>query len=170
MIGFIVAFSLTLLSYLIHTISHWQEHHSKRSWFSHKIVSTIIDLGFVTWGAMIYFDPVRADWPLGISLPIGLALGFVGILLVILSTQAKEGFDKTDRLITKGVYSKIRHPMYLGMILTFIGFPLAFQTLLTLSSIIVWLPMILLWRYWEEQDLKKRFGQKYLDYQSKTWL
>jgi len=119
---------------------------------------------------MIYFDPIKGNLPLVATLPIGLGLALIGGILVYLSVKAKNGFEKTDQLITTGVYKKIRHPMYLGMLLTFIGFPLAFQCWLTLASTVIWLSMIFLWRHWEQQELANRFGEEYIRYTKRTWL
>lgn len=165
---FIVASLITLASYLLHTYCHYQEHRGKKLEALGKRLSTIISIGYLAWGLMIFSDPIRMDLPSQIVLPIGLAIGGIGSIFLILSAKAKHGFEETNQLSTTGVYRIIRHPMYLGITLIHIGFPLAGQSLITLFSAILWLSMMLIWRYWEEQYLIEKFGQEYLDYQKKT--
>ena len=60
--------------------------------------------------------------------------------------------------------------MYLGIILLHVGFPLAAKSLLTLLSAIIWVPLILMWKYWEEKDLGEKFGKEYREYKNRTFF
>jgi protein-S-isoprenylcysteine O-methyltransferase Ste14 len=60
-------------------------------------------------------------------------------------------------LITSGIYSKIRHPMYLGFILWSIGFPIYFGGLFSFILSFLFIGNILFWRYLEEKELAGRF-------------
>jgi protein-S-isoprenylcysteine O-methyltransferase Ste14 len=41
----------------------------------------------------------------------------------------KHGVGEEEALVTAGIYSKIRHPMYIGLILLHIGYPVIFKSL-----------------------------------------
>jgi protein-S-isoprenylcysteine O-methyltransferase Ste14 len=75
---------------------------------------------------------------------------------------------ETPRVITEGVFSFVRHPVYLGSILAFLG--LIVMTL-SLLSVIIWLIGIIFYyrisRY-EERLLLSRFGKDYEDYMKKV--
>jgi protein-S-isoprenylcysteine O-methyltransferase Ste14 len=75
---------------------------------------------------------------------------------------------ETPRVITKGVFSLVRHPVYLGSILAFLGF---IVMTLSLLSVIIWLIGIIFYyrvsRY-EERLLLSRFGKEYEDYMKKV--
>jgi protein-S-isoprenylcysteine O-methyltransferase Ste14 len=70
-------------------------------------------------------------------------------------------------LITKGIYSKIRHPMYFGFILWLIGFPIFFGALFSCILSFLFIVNVLFWRYLEEKELEKRFPS-YPDYKKTT--
>ncbi len=75
---------------------------------------------------------------------------------------------ETPNVITKGVFSVVRHPIYLGSILTYLGL-----ILMTLSLLSVALWVIIIIFYWfisrhEEKLLTERFGDEYLQYMMKV--
>jgi protein-S-isoprenylcysteine O-methyltransferase Ste14 len=75
---------------------------------------------------------------------------------------------ETPRVITKGVFSYVRHPVYLGSIMAFPG--LIVMTL-SLLSVIIWLIGIIFYYYisrYEEKLLLSRFGKEYEDYMKKV--
>ena len=72
------------------------------------------------------------------------------------------------RLVTDGIYGVIRHPSYLGLVVTSLGWALAFRSgvglLLTLASTLVVLGRIQA----EERLLSSHFGAEYEAYRSRT--
>lgn len=73
--------------------------------------------------------------------------------------------EPTEHLVIRGIYSKIRHPLYLGLILIFLGYFLVSGTvgaLIHLSCLIGYLPFGI---YIEEKNLLKKYGEAYADYQ-----
>ncbi|WP_373497564.1 isoprenylcysteine carboxylmethyltransferase family protein [Aquiflexum sp.] len=78
--------------------------------------------------------------------------------------------DLTDQgtLVTKGIHSYIRHPIYAGLILIFFGYFL-YQpyptSLVHLVMLLVYLPFGI---HLEEKKLISAFGQEYLDYQKEV--
>ena len=73
---------------------------------------------------------------------------------------------QTNRLVKKGIYSCMRHPMHLGLFL----FPLSFAFLIgSLSFIIIIAPieillMLIMIFTIEEPEATKKFGKEYTDY------
>ena len=75
---------------------------------------------------------------------------------------------ETPRVITKGVFSVVRHPVYLGSILTYLG--LIVMTL-SLVSIIIWIIAIFFYYYisrHEEKLLLAKFGDEYENYMKRV--
>lgn len=73
-----------------------------------------------------------------------------------------------EEIITKGIYSHIRHPQYFGGVLAHIGITFllsAFYSLLS-TPLIVIINMILAWK--EEKELVKEFGNEYSEYKEKV--
>lgn len=74
-----------------------------------------------------------------------------------------------SEVIKKGVFSKVRHPIYLGAILLYLG--LIFFTF-SLLSLGFWLFIIIPFYIWiskyEEKILTEHFGQEYLDYKNEV--
>lgn len=116
---------------------------------------------------MLFADSTNLGLPYFATI-IGLLIGIVGFGLYILSVYQKKGHGEETHLITKGIYSMIRNPMYLGIILMHVGFPVGWNKLFTLASGLIWIPQIFVWRYWEEKHLEKKFGKKYLKYKERT--
>lgn len=170
---FLIAFIICLAGYIFHTVIHFFEYKGyefAKSKTLQTMLTIIIFIGYFGWGFMIFLDPLRMNISNYIAIPLGLLIGLTGLVMFILSAKAKKGFYELDHLVTRGIYSKIRNPMYLGIILIHIGFPIAAKSLLTLISAIIWIPLILIWKYMEEQDLEKEFGKEYSEYKRRTWF
>jgi protein-S-isoprenylcysteine O-methyltransferase Ste14 len=100
---------------------------------------------------------------------IGLFLFTAGIFLFILSHIKLKGFEDKGHLVRKGIYSRIRNPMYLGFIIWVIGFPLFMQKPLALLSSIIWITQIILWKVLEERELERKYPD-YKEYKKQTWF
>jgi len=73
------------------------------------------------------------------------------------------------KLVTGGVYSKIRHPLYLGVKLTFIGFALFSKSTIGIILVLVLLiPIHIIRERKKEKELIKKFGKRYIEYKEKT--
>jgi protein-S-isoprenylcysteine O-methyltransferase Ste14 len=121
-----------------------------------------------SWVFMCFSDPVKltsAAW----CEYFGLAVFAVGLLLFVLSETTKGGVTDKGFLVTKGIYSKIRHPMYLGQILMAIGVPLFAQGLVTLCLSMIWTAQILYWKVLEERELLTKHPE-YQEYKKRTWF
>ncbi len=99
---------------------------------------------------------------LGVTLSCLGAITFSAGLYTIRSLESYEG-----ALITAGVYSVTRHPMYLGFILWLVGLPLAFAASLPLILSCLFIPNVMLWRHLEEKELDQRYSH-YREYKKTT--
>jgi len=76
--------------------------------------------------------------------------------------------QEVRKLVTSGVYSKMRHPVYLGRMLLNLGFliimPILPMLVVAIMFVIVWYLMAL----HEEMHLMQKFGKKYKKYKEKV--
>ncbi|MBW2965374.1 isoprenylcysteine carboxylmethyltransferase family protein [Candidatus Woesearchaeota archaeon] len=106
----------------------------------------------------------------------GMVLFAVGFMLRI-SAQMTLGdhfsllvhVRKDHRLVEKGVYNYIRHPMYTGLFMIFIGLCLAVHSIwATIAVIVLFIPLGLYRVRIEEAALKRKLGQQYTEYMKRT--
>ena len=74
------------------------------------------------------------------------------------------------QLVTRGLYSKIRHPIYVFGTLAFLFVVLALQGW---PALIIWVVVILIQVgriRREERVLAETFGEEYMAYRSRTWF
>lgn len=77
---------------------------------------------------------------------------------------------ENHKLIDLGIYRLIRHPSYLGSIISFIGFGLSINNWLSLIIISFCVTMAMLFRIKIEENLLiAQFGQDYTEYQKSTY-
>lgn len=107
-------------------------------------------------------------------------LKIIGILLILsvfvfefLShkkhKQAHDKAEKINKLVTTGIYKKIRHPIYLGWVLLNIGAFLFIGTQLSLCISVLFILFWYLEARSEERFLETRF-KSYKEYKKKTGM
>ena len=141
----------------------------KATRLSFVIIFSNMLLLWSSWFLLCSFDPSATILPpmlryFGISLAV---IGVIIFLAALFTIKTLETYD--GELITNGIYSIIRHPMYFGFLLWLIGFPLFHGGI---NSIILAIPFalnVLFWRYLEELELDKRFTD-YKLYKKKTFF
>lgn len=72
------------------------------------------------------------------------------------------------KLITSGIYKHVRHPIYLGSMLTFFSVTLIFHSLFGFIVTVFAIPFILHKIRVEEQLFMQKFGDKYREYSKKS--
>ena len=136
-----------------------------------KITFVIIFINMVllwlSWFILCSLDIYKINLP-GIMRYLGISLSGIGIIIFFIALFTIKTLESYEGdLITKGIYKKIRHPMYLGFIFWLIGFPLFYGALMSLILSLLFIINILFWRYLEEKELVKRF-LSYNDYKKTT--
>jgi protein-S-isoprenylcysteine O-methyltransferase Ste14 len=106
---------------------------NQKKWDKYFILMLVIL--FTVWFIIIPFDAKRYHWTA--NFPVGLKI-FGGILLLpsfylffrsyventFLSSLVRIQIERKQQVVSTGVYGFVRHPMYLGASLLFIGAPL----------------------------------------------
>lgn len=115
-------------------------------------------------------------WPLtlGLSRPwswlTGIVLIITGVVLMAWATSAAGSvlLADPDQLVTDGPYRFSRNPMYLGWTLVYVALMIVSNSL----WLLILLPVLAAWIHWEtmreEKRMIERFGERYIDYQSRV--
>lgn len=77
---------------------------------------------------------------------------------------------ETNKLVTSGIYSCLRHPMLFGLTLLPLGLALIIgsPTFITIVAPLEMLFIIFMVAVFEEMEIYKKFGDDYLEYKSKV--
>ena len=78
----------------------------------------------------------------------------------------------SNTLITEGILERVRHPLYLGILLIYVAFLCLSISLICVGLFIVVLIIYNKMANYEENVLEKLFGNDYLDYKKKVpkWI
>jgi protein-S-isoprenylcysteine O-methyltransferase Ste14 len=97
---------------------------------------------------------------------------FVGGMLIFLvcATQVYAGKLLKKGVVTKGLYTLIRHPQYLGLGLAALGLAIMWPRFLTLALFGVMLFLYYLLAKDEERRMINRFGESYIAYINRTGM
>jgi protein-S-isoprenylcysteine O-methyltransferase Ste14 len=117
-----------------------------------KYVVYALFFGFIAWIVVMPLDAKRFGWTK--DFPVGLqAVGAVALMLSALflyrsytdntfvSPLVRIQADRKQQVVSTGVYGFVRHPMYLGGVLLFIGAPLLLGSMV---GLIIGFAMVLL--------------------------
>jgi protein-S-isoprenylcysteine O-methyltransferase Ste14 len=95
--------------------------------------------------------------------PLAAAIIIFGILLIIFGWR--EIFNGKGKFVTTGLYSRMRHPQYLGFLIMTFGMNLEWATLITT---VLW-PLLAVLYYTlgkqEDKENEEQFGEEYLKYE-----
>jgi protein-S-isoprenylcysteine O-methyltransferase Ste14 len=115
--------------------------------------------------------------PMGPQGPIrwmGLALAVVGLGAVILARYTLgRSFSirpKARALVTRGIYSRIRNPIYVCSEIMLLGFVIMLRNFWLLAVLILIIPIQVLRARSEARVLEEKFGDEYREYRRRTWF
>jgi protein-S-isoprenylcysteine O-methyltransferase Ste14 len=123
----------------------------------------------VSWPIMCPKDPRQLSLPEPIRW-VGSSLVILGLGLAVGGLIQLRSLENTEHLVTSGLFSKIRHPMYSGFIFWILGWVLHYGAMTSLIVACVCIITILWWRQLEEEKLKIQFGEEYQSYTKQTWF
>ncbi|MEI6748008.1 MAG: methyltransferase family protein [Bacteroidales bacterium] len=122
---------------------------------------------WISWVVLCVNDTHRIELS-GIIRYAGISFVGIGFILFLMALFIMKTFESYEGdLITKGIFSIIRHPMYLGFILWLIGLPIFLGALYAFVLAFVFIANVLFWRYLEEKELVERFSS-YAAYKKTT--
>lgn len=160
-----------VITHIIRTIYEILKHRNqiKPDKLSFVIVFINMMLLWISWFTLCSLDVYRIKLIsiFRISGFLLVGVGMIVFLIALFTIKTLESYE--GELITKGIYSKIRHPMYLGFILWLIGFPIGFGAFFPFLLSFFFIANVLFWRYLEEKELEQRFPT-YLDYKKTTFF
>jgi len=116
----------------------------------------------------------RAPGPHGLARLIGLLMGVIGLAGVILSRYTLgRSFSVVPRataLVTTGIYSRIRNPIYVSGMIFFLGLILIVGRPELLVVFLILVPMQIVRARREAAILEEKFGDAYREYRKRTWF
>lgn len=146
---------------------------------SQKLGTVLTNLGIALWGLCWLWIPLTTQPRIGDVL--GTALAVVGALLALvggvlagiasLRILPVIGWDQIDptELVTTGVYGFVRHPLYAGLVLMYIGWSLVKGAVYALF-LSPFFYLSLRFEAWLEEWvwLRPKFGEAFKAYQAKV--
>jgi protein-S-isoprenylcysteine O-methyltransferase Ste14 len=125
----------------------------------------IITLGFT--GSFYLSGPVNQFW-MGFGWPLlitGLIMRWIAILQLGRSFTVDVAINEKARLKTDGIYERVRHPSYLGLLMIVIGFSSMMNSLYSFLVLVIPVFMAILYRISvEEKVLIREYGVSYIEY------
>jgi protein-S-isoprenylcysteine O-methyltransferase Ste14 len=133
-------------------------------------------------GILVFTATLQENRLFGI-LPVTSYFGYVlatfGTIILVKSFQKLSPFEfigfspadeftKDDQLVFSGLHAYIRHPIYAGLLLIFLGYTLVqpvLSSMVHLGMLVAYLPIGI---YLEEKKLIARFGRAYIDYRKRV--
>jgi protein-S-isoprenylcysteine O-methyltransferase Ste14 len=138
---------------------------------SQKIIQSITSIGFAAVLVVSALDHRLARTPLPPYVALlGDALVALAFLIIFLVYKENTFASATielapgQKVISTGLYKLVRHPMYMGAFLLFVGAPLSLGSLWGLSVIALMLPA-LMWRLLNEENSLVKNLPGYAEYQ-----
>lgn len=134
-----------------------------------------IAIFLVLFGALGYFvwDQLQGQ-PWTWMQTVGICLMIPGFLLWLTAhIQLGTSFSLTPqarKLVTRGLYSKIRNPIYIFSLVFLTGLALLVRRPLLLALGVVIVPMQIVRARREAAVLEEKFGEEYRQYRARTWF
>jgi protein-S-isoprenylcysteine O-methyltransferase Ste14 len=157
------------------------EKHGDKAWTDCKkfrsiggLAELISIVNLILW---IWFPlPGVNEWIISSDIWMGVVIGLCILIpcTFLLLRGVKDAGSETlspskETEMYGGIYNYIRHPQTLGEFLMFpaLGFMFNswFLVVFSLIFIIIYIPIMI---HYEEKDLEKRFGEKYVEYKKRT--
>lgn len=112
--------------------------------------------------------------PHGVARLVGLAVSLMGFAGVIISRYTLgRSFSvaaKATALVTCGIYSRIRNPIYVSGVILIIGVAVMVWNAKVLAILLIIIPMQIIRARKEAGVLEAKFGDEYRAYRRSTWF
>ncbi len=129
-----------------------------------------LGLGLFVLGALFLSVPAPRGW-MSIA---GLVVALIGLAGVIISRYTLgRSFSitaKATALVTNGIYSRIRNPIYVSGMFVIGGAILMMRRPAFLGILVILIPMQIIRAHREAAVLEATFGDAYREYRKHTWF
>ena len=129
------------------------------------MVAGLLILGWIFHSVPEPYGPMRL---------IGLLVALIGLAGVIVSRYTLgRSFSiapKATALVTSGIYSRIRNPIYVSGMIFLIGVVLIVERPKLLAVLLVLIPMQIIRARRDAAVLEAKFGDAYREYRKRTWF
>ena len=117
---------------------------------------------------------VRGPGPHDLTRWIGLALSLLGLAGVILAryTLGRSFSEraKATELVTTGIYSRMRNPIYVFSLIFIVGLVLIIRNPALGLVLVIIIPIQIIRARREAHVLETKFGEAYRQYRDRTWF
>ena len=141
------------------------------------LAKSFLYLFFVTSLALVfipYFLLANPNFSFGFNLNLfgilPIAVGFSFLIksaadFALTGKGTPAPFNPPKIFVSKGLYRFVRNPMYVGALFALIGEAILFGSfILVIYAFVLWLIFHLFVVFYEEPNLRKRFGKRYEEY------
>ena len=166
---FFILTGICVFTHIVRTIYEILKHRKRLVPDKHSfiVVFTNMIVLWISWFLLCSMDAFHVELPPVISY-LGLMLVILGVLMFLIAFSTIKSVETyAGDLITHGIYSRIRHPMYLAFILWLIGMPVFYGALFSIALSLLFIANVLFWRHLEEMELISRFSG-YMEYRKRT--
>lgn len=129
------------------------------------MVAGLLVLGWIVHSVPEPYGPTRL---------IALLVALIGLAGVILSRytlgRSFSVAPKATALVTSGIYSRIRNPIYISGVIFLVGVVLMVERPKLLAVLLVLIPMQIIRARREAAVLEAKFGDVYREYRRRTWF
>ncbi|HUR69379.1 MAG TPA: isoprenylcysteine carboxylmethyltransferase family protein [Candidatus Thermoplasmatota archaeon] len=148
-----------------------QDYHGKRNT---RLLQAGVMIGILVGVLdLFHLPPAHPSWLTASGFAILLAGGAIRVLAIRTLAQHfryELRVEEGQRLVRTGLYARVRHPSYLGLLLIAVGAPLTLASWIgALVSLAILLPLIALRIRDEERVLEEGFGAEYDRYRGESW-
>ncbi|MHA2026825.1 MAG: methyltransferase family protein [Candidatus Thorarchaeota archaeon] len=151
-------------------IDRWGKEGYARIFNSTSIITLVIAFLSMNFWNWLYFI-LQPDLIQPLLFILGMILGVGGVVLsrmagrvISVSTVADMRTDRKAELITGGIYSRVRHPLYLATVLLFSAIALVYPFPIVIVFSLCMILYTMIGAYFEERKLVMHYGDEYLEY------
>lgn len=139
----------------------------------YSLFASVHFLGIFLYTATLDEAPVFGSMPIFAYL--GYVLATFGTIVLVkafkkfssfefVGISPSDEFTKQDQLVVSGLHAHVRHPIYSGLILVFLGYSMVQPTMSSLVHLIMLTVYLPIGIHLEEKKPIGKFGQAYVDY------
>ena len=113
----------------------------------------------------------RLPWPVPAGVGAGLVLLIAMVVVRVMARRELGAYPvlrQKGNLVTTGIYSRVRHPMYLSNIFLAAGWALLFRGIYALLCVPIWALCYGVLTFFEEKGLEEEYGEEYREYRRRV--